>query len=73
MSTLIGRLQSSMQLGSVAFTVSPEVRRQTENELLTEAVAEAEATSAAATEDASKAAVADVPPTLRCRDVPSSA
>jgi len=39
MSTLIGKLQSSMQLGGVAFTVSPEVRRQTENELLTEAVA----------------------------------
>lgn len=39
MATLIGRLQSSMQLGGVAFAVSPEVRRQVENELLTEAVA----------------------------------
>jgi predicted secreted protein len=39
MSTLIGRLQSSMQLGGVQFTVSPEVRRQVQNELLTEAVA----------------------------------
>jgi predicted secreted protein len=39
MASLIGRLQSSMQLGSVAFTVSPELRRQTENELMTEAVA----------------------------------
>ena len=39
MSALIGRLQSSMQLGGVAFAVSPEVRRQVENELLTDAVA----------------------------------
>jgi predicted secreted protein len=39
MSTLIGRLQSTMQLGGVQFTVSPEVRRQVQNELLTEAVA----------------------------------
>jgi predicted secreted protein len=39
MSTLIGRLQSTMQLGGVAFAVSPEVRRQVQNELLTEAVA----------------------------------
>jgi predicted secreted protein len=39
MSTLIGRLQSSLQLGGVQFTVSPEVRRQVQNELLTEAVA----------------------------------
>lgn len=39
MATLIGRLQSSLQLGGVAFAVSPEVRRQVENELLTEAVA----------------------------------
>jgi predicted secreted protein len=36
---LIGRLQSTMQLGGVAFTVSPEVRRQVENELITEGVA----------------------------------
>ena len=28
MATLIGRLQSTMQLGGVSFTVSPEVRRQ---------------------------------------------
>lgn len=39
MSTLIGRLQSSMQLAGVSFTVSPEVRRQVQNELITEAVA----------------------------------
>lgn len=39
MSTLIGRLQSSMQLGGIAFTVSPELKAQSENELLTEAVA----------------------------------
>jgi predicted secreted protein len=39
MANLIGKLQSSMQLGNVGFTVSPELRRQTENELITEAVA----------------------------------
>src|SRR5262245_46152939 len=39
MANLIGKLQSSMQLGGVAFTVSPELRRQTENELIAEAVA----------------------------------
>jgi predicted secreted protein len=39
MSTLIGRLQSSLQLGGVTFSVSPEVRRQVQNELITEAVA----------------------------------
>ena len=39
MATLIGKLQSSMQLGGVTFTVSPELRRQTENDLITEAVA----------------------------------
>jgi predicted secreted protein len=39
MAGLIGRLQSSMQLGAVTFTVSPELRRQAENELITEAVA----------------------------------
>jgi predicted secreted protein len=38
MASLIGRLQSSMQLGGVSFNVSPELRRQTENELITEAV-----------------------------------
>ena len=37
-----------------------------------EAVAEAAPTRAAATEDASYAAVADVGPTLRWREVPSS-
>ncbi len=39
MATLIGKLQSSMQLGGILFAVSPELRRQTENELMTEAVA----------------------------------
>ena len=39
MATLIGQLQSSMQLGGIAFTVSPELRRQTENELITDGVA----------------------------------
>jgi predicted secreted protein len=39
MAALIGRLQSTMQLGGVSFIVSPELRRQTENELITEAVA----------------------------------
>jgi predicted secreted protein len=36
---LIGRLQATMQLRSVVFTVSPELRRQVENELMTDAVA----------------------------------
>ncbi len=35
---LIGRLQASMQLGGVAFSVSPELRRQTERELMQEVV-----------------------------------
>ena len=39
MSALVGKLQSSMQLGGISFTVSPELRRQTENDLLTDAVA----------------------------------
>ena len=39
MAGLIGKLQSTMQLGQVAFLVSPELRRQTENELIGEAVA----------------------------------
>jgi predicted secreted protein len=39
MAALIGRLQSSMQLGGVSFSVSPELRRQAENELINEAVA----------------------------------
>ncbi len=38
-SALIGKLQSGMQLGGVSFSVSAELRRQTENELITEAVA----------------------------------
>jgi predicted secreted protein len=39
MAVLIGRLQSTLQLGGISFTVSPELRRQTENELITEGVA----------------------------------
>lgn len=35
---LIARLQSSMQLGNVSFSVSPELRRQVEQEMLQEAV-----------------------------------
>ncbi len=38
-SALIGKLQASMQLGSLTFSVSPEARRQTENELIAEAIA----------------------------------
>lgn len=38
-STLIGKLQAAMQLGGVSFAVSAELRRQTENELITEAIA----------------------------------
>ena len=38
-SGLIGKLQSSMQLGSIGFSVSPETRRGVENELITEAIA----------------------------------
>jgi predicted secreted protein len=38
-SGLIGKLQSGMQLGSLSFSVSPEARRQTENELIAEAIA----------------------------------
>jgi predicted secreted protein len=37
-SALIGKLQARMQLGSLSFSVSPEVRRQTENELIAEAI-----------------------------------
>lgn len=37
--TLVGRLQSSMQLGGIGFAVSPEARRVVENELIVEAVA----------------------------------
>lgn len=38
-STLIGKLQASMQLGNIGFSVSPEMRRSVENELITEAIA----------------------------------
>lgn len=37
-SGLIGKLQAGMQLGSLSFSVSPEARRQTENELIAEAI-----------------------------------
>jgi predicted secreted protein len=37
-SALIGKLQAGMQLGSLSFSVSPEARRQNENELITEAI-----------------------------------
>ncbi|MCU0804209.1 MAG: SIMPL domain-containing protein [Burkholderiales bacterium] len=36
---LVGKLQSSMQLGQVTFAVSPELRRKTENELIVDAIA----------------------------------
>ncbi len=39
MASLIGKLQSTLQLGGVTFAVSPELRRQTESDLITEAVA----------------------------------
>jgi predicted secreted protein len=39
MAALIGKLQSTMQLGGISFTVSPELRRQIENELITDGVA----------------------------------
>jgi predicted secreted protein len=38
-SALIGKLQAGMQLGSLNFSVSPEARRQAENELIAEAIA----------------------------------
>ncbi|HSS45798.1 MAG TPA: SIMPL domain-containing protein [Burkholderiales bacterium] len=38
-SNLIGKLQSSMQLSYLGFTVSPEARRQAENEMIAEAIA----------------------------------
>jgi predicted secreted protein len=38
-SRLIGTLQAGMQLGNTAFSVSPEARRKTENELIAEAIA----------------------------------
>ncbi|MGH8755438.1 MAG: SIMPL domain-containing protein [Burkholderiales bacterium] len=37
-SNLIGKLQSTMQLSSLGFTVSPEARRQAENELIAQAI-----------------------------------
>lgn len=37
-SALIGRLQASMQLGGMTFSVSPETRRKVENELISEAI-----------------------------------
>jgi len=37
-SALIGRLQSAMQIGNLTFSVSPEARRTTENELIAEAI-----------------------------------
>jgi predicted secreted protein len=37
-STLIGKLQAGMQLGSLNFSVSPEARRQTEDELIAQAI-----------------------------------
>ena len=39
MASLIGKLQSTMQLGGVSFVVSPDLRRSTENELINDAVA----------------------------------
>ena len=38
MSELIGKLQSTMSVGYVNFAVSPDVRRQTENELIGQAI-----------------------------------
>jgi predicted secreted protein len=38
MAQLVARLQSSMQLGGIAFAISPELKRQTENDLINEAV-----------------------------------
>lgn len=37
-SELIGKLQARMQLGNISFSVSPETRRNVENELITEAI-----------------------------------
>jgi predicted secreted protein len=39
MAQLVARLQAGMQVGGIAFGVSPELRRKTENELIDEAVA----------------------------------
>jgi predicted secreted protein len=38
LSNIIGKLQSTMQLSYLGFTVSPEARRQAENELITQAI-----------------------------------
>jgi len=38
-SNLIGKLQGTLQLGGIQFTVSPQARRSAENELITEAIA----------------------------------
>ncbi len=38
-SRLIGKLQSGMQLGNIAFSVSPQARRHAENELIAAAIA----------------------------------
>ena len=38
-SALIGRLQASMQLAGMSFSISPEARRAAENELIAEAIA----------------------------------
>jgi len=38
-SLLIGKLQASMQLGNISFSIAPETRRTVENELITEAIA----------------------------------
>ena len=38
-SAAIGKLQASMQLGGVSFSVSPEARKAVENELIAEAIA----------------------------------
>ena len=37
-SNLIGKLQSAMRLSSLVFTVSPDARRQAENELIAQAI-----------------------------------
>ena len=39
MSSLIGKLQSTLLVGSWNFAVSPELRRQTESEMIADAVA----------------------------------
>ena len=39
MAALIGKLQATLQRGGVSFAVSPELRRQVENELITDGVA----------------------------------